>query len=343
SARRAGVAGTVDGPGAGVLGTAGSGTGVSGVSTGGVGVLARSATGTGLSASSGSGVGVAGTSAQGTGVTGRGGGSNPGVQGSGGTGPGVSGTSTQGAGVSGASDLGVGVTGKGGGANAGVAGTGGDGPGVLATSTKGAGLDARSTRGAGVTATGATGLIASGSTRAAYLDGDVVVTGTLSDSGSRTRIDHPLTPDSHYLVHAAVQSPELKNVYDGTVTLDARGRATVELPEWFESVNESFRYQLTAVGGPAPDLHVSRPLTEHTFAIAGGAAGLHVCWQVTGVRCDGWARTAPLAVEEEKPAEERGLFVHPEAVGRPPEFSLSARVTSETRVGTPAGGSAAAG
>ncbi|MFD9611343.1 hypothetical protein ACFWWS_18485 [Streptomyces sp. NPDC059083] len=42
---------------------------------------------------------------------------------------------------------------------------------------------------------------------------------------------------------------------------------------------------------PVPGLHLSRPLAEHAFAIAGGAAGLRVWWQVTRVRCDGWART----------------------------------------------------
>ncbi|MFD9611342.1 hypothetical protein ACFWWS_18480 [Streptomyces sp. NPDC059083] len=41
-------------------------------------------------------------------------------------------------------------------------------------------------------------------------------------------------------------------------------------------------------------------------------------------------------MEEGKPAEERGLFVHPEAVGRPPQSFLSGLVTSEPRIGTPA-------
>ncbi|MGW4749219.1 hypothetical protein ACWEPR_30940 [Streptomyces sp. NPDC004290] len=89
-------------------------------------------------------------------------------------------------------------------------------------------------------------------------------------------------------------------------------------------------------GGPAPGLHVSRPLAEHAFAIAGGAAGLRVWWQVARVRCDGSGQDHLLTVEEEKLAEEPGLFVHPEAVGRPPQSFLSGLVTSEPRIGTPA-------
>lgn len=37
----------------------------------------------------------------------------------------------------------------------------------------------------------------------------------------------------------------MKNIYDGVVTTDAQGRATVQLPDWFEALNTEFRYQLT--------------------------------------------------------------------------------------------------
>lgn len=240
------------------------------------------------------------------GVSGKGGGANPGVQGTGGAGPGLSGSSTGNAGV----------FGKGGGTN----------PGVEGTCTFGSGVSGTSAQGYGVEADGATGLYATGASRAAYLDGDVVITGTVFEGANRMRIDHPIQPEDRYLVHAAVVSSELKNVYDGTAVLDEDGFATVELPDWFESLNESFRYQLTAVGAPAPDLHVSRPLTDHTFTIAGGGAGLEVCWQITGVRCDDWARANPLTTDEIKPEEEKGFFVHPELIGRPADRSLPALV-----------------
>jgi len=45
-------------------------------------------------------------------------------------------------------------------------------------------------------------------------------------------------------------------------TADAHGAATVELPDWFETLNRDFRYQLTALDGAAPELHVSKPVAR---------------------------------------------------------------------------------
>jgi len=77
--------------------------------------------------------------------------------------------------------------------------------------------------------------------------GDVHISGTLSKSGGSFRIDHPQDPAGKYLSHSFVESPDMKNVYDGVVTTDARGAAAVELPDWFETLNRDFRYQLTPI------------------------------------------------------------------------------------------------
>ena len=53
-------------------------------------------------------------------------------------------------------------------------------------------------------------------------------------------------------------------------------------------------------------------MRNHRFRIAGGSPGLEVSWQVTGIRQDAWAKAYPLHVEEEKPAAERGKYLHPE-------------------------------
>src|SRR5690606_13920636 len=110
-----------------------------------------------------------------------------------------------------------------------------------------------------------------------------------------------------------VESPEMKNVYDGVVTLDGAGEASVTLSDWFEALNSDFRYQLTAVGDPAPSLHVSRRMSDGQFAIAGGTPGLEVSWQVTGIRKDPSALHDPIVVETDKPVEERGLYLDPAA------------------------------
>ena len=38
------------------------------------------------------------------------------------------------------------------------------------------------------------------------------------------------------------------NTYNGNVTTDARGIAVVRLPDYFEALNQDFRYQLTCIG-----------------------------------------------------------------------------------------------
>jgi hypothetical protein len=135
--------------------------------------------------------------------------------------------------------------------------------------------------------------------------GNLHVTGTLSKGAGTFRIDHPLDPENKYLSHSFVESPDMKNVYDGVVTLDADGTAVVRLPEWFEALNQDFRYQLTCLHAFAP-VYVAKEIAANQFTIAGGTAGVKVSWQVTGIRHDAFAIAHPIQVEEEKPLAERG-------------------------------------
>src|SRR5262249_27562125 len=132
-----------------------------------------------------------------------------------------------------------------------------------------------------------------------HIVGNLTVTGQLIQSGTISRMDHPLDPANKYLSHASVESSEMKNMYDGTVILDVRGEAWVDLPAWFETLNGSFRYQLTNIGGFAP-IYIAQEISGNRFKIAGGYPGLKVSWQVTGVRQDPYAATYPVSVEEEK-------------------------------------------
>jgi hypothetical protein len=152
---------------------------------------------------------------------------------------------------------------------------------------------------------------------AGYFGGDVRVTGTLSKGAGGFQIDHPLDPEGKYLQHSFVESPDMMNVYNGNVTLDASGRAWVDLPAWFEALNRDFRYQLTPIGAPAPDLHVAERISGNRFAIAGGPPGVEVSWQVTGIRHDPYADANRIEVEVEKPPEERETYLHPQARGVP--------------------------
>ena len=55
-----------------------------------------------------------------------------------------------------------------------------------------------------------------------------------------------------YLSHSFVESPDMKNIYDGVVTLNKQGQAIVTLPSYFNALNQTFRYQLTTIGSYAP-------------------------------------------------------------------------------------------
>jgi hypothetical protein len=79
---------------------------------------------------------------------------------------------------------------------------------------------------------------------AAYLDGRVYISGPLDKPGGSFKIDHPLDPANKYLSHSFVESPDMKNVYDGVVVLDNKGEAVIDLPDWFAALNKDFRYQL---------------------------------------------------------------------------------------------------
>jgi hypothetical protein len=115
----------------------------------------------------------------------------------------------------------------------------------------------------------------------------------------------------------------MKNVYDGVVTLNGEGEAVVNLPEWFEALNGDFRYQLTAIGAPGPNLYIAKEISGNRFRIAGGESGMRVSWQVTGIRKDAYSSSHPLRVEQAKSPEELGKYLHPDEHGMPVEKGIN--------------------
>jgi hypothetical protein len=177
---------------------------------------------------------------------------------------------------------------------------------------------------------------------AAYLDGRVYISGPLQKPGGSFKIDHPLDPANKYLCHSFVESPDMKNVYDGLVVLDDKGEAEIELPDWFGALNKDFRYQLTAIGAPGPNLYIAEEINSDTtidhssgsnnssnnnrFKIAGGTLGMKVSWQVTGIRKDPWANAHRVQVEEDKPDKERGYYIYPDLYGQSVENGINSRL-----------------
>ena len=156
---------------------------------------------------------------------------------------------------------------------------------------------------------------------AAFFDGNVDVDGTLSKAGGSFKIDHPLDPANKYLYHSFVESPDMMNIYNGNATTDASGSAVVTLPEWFETLNRDFRYQLTVMGQFAQAIVASK-VANHQFTIKTDKPNVEVSWQVTGIRQDAWANVHRIQVEVAKAPADRGLYLHPELFGAPAEKSI---------------------
>jgi hypothetical protein len=165
----------------------------------------------------------------------------------------------------------------------------------------------------------------------AGVQGDLSVSGTLSKGGGSFKIDHPLDPANRYLLHSFVESPDMLNIYSGLVTTDQHGAATVELPAWLGALNADFRYQLTTIGSPAR-AWVSAKVKDNRFSITTDEPNVEVSWQLTGIRQDAWAKANRIPVELDKPADERGLYLHPEVHGQPPAKGIDARHRVESDV-----------
>ena len=127
------------------------------------------------------------------------------------------------------------------------------------------------------------------------------------ESAGAFRIDHPLDPENKYLSHSFVESPDMKNIYDGVAVFDGAGEAIVALPDWFEALNGDFRYQLTPMGAAFVP-YIADEIAGNQFKIAGGVSGRKVSWQVTGIRRDAFANANRIQVEEMKPSAALGTY-----------------------------------
>jgi hypothetical protein len=314
----------------GVIGIANGGpqaSGVWGTSSSGVGVGAQSTTGNGVygttaaGASNNAGVVGESTGTDGNGVLGFADtGTNAwGVWGQSGPGVGVSGQSASGYGGYFTSTVGTGVRGAGG--MNGVQGnsTSSGASGVYGENTSGGyGVAGRSNSASGV------GVYGQGTGGwAGWFDGDVNVTGSCcAASEGSFKIDHPLDPQNKYLVQSAVESADMMSIYNGNVTTDSKGEAVVTLPDYVEALNKDFRYQLTPIGQFAQAI-VASEVKDNRFTIKTDKPNVKVSWQVTGIRKDPYAQAHSIQTEVEKPAEEKGKYLHPELYGQPESRSIN--------------------
>ncbi|MEZ4950032.1 MAG: hypothetical protein R2879_09065 [Saprospiraceae bacterium] len=146
---------------------------------------------------------------------------------------------------------------------------------------------------------------------AGYFQGNLHVSGTLSKSAGTFKIDHPADPENKYLIHSFVESPDMMNVYNGNISTDEKGFATVTLPDYFELLNKDFRYQLTVIGTFAQAI-IKEKIKENTFVIQTSEPNVEVSWQITGIRKDPYAEKNRIEPVVEKPQGEKGTYLNPE-------------------------------
>lgn len=153
---------------------------------------------------------------------------------------------------------------------------------------------------------------------AGYFSGNVFVDGSFTSTGPKPfTIDNPMDPENKLLRHFAVEGPEVLNNYSGNITTDASGKATVQLPEYFESINKDYRYQLTAIGTFAQAI-VSKEIANNQFEISTSVPNVKVSWQVMGVRNDAYMQKVnTMQAVEDKPAFMKGKYLTPAAYDKP--------------------------
>lgn len=173
------------------------------------------------------------------------------------------------------------------------------------------------TNGVGVNAyanvSGGIGLTAFGSSKAASLNGAVDVIGYLNKSGGGFKIDHPADPENKYLNHEFVESDRAKNIYDGELTFDKDGKATVEMPAWYNHVSANGRLMVMPQETFMP--LATKKISEGKWEVSGGTPGGKADYFLVATRSDKWAVENHPGVEIEKPADKKGFFLHPELHG----------------------------
>ncbi|MBK8506171.1 MAG: hypothetical protein IPL46_30610 [Saprospiraceae bacterium] len=157
---------------------------------------------------------------------------------------------------------------------------------------------------------------------AGLFTGTTWIAGTLIKNAGAFMIDHPIDPDNKYLMHSFVESPDMKNIYDGVIITDENGIAEVELPNWFQTLNIDYRYQLTCINQYA-ETYVSREIADNNFQITTGKPFIKISWQVTGIRNDPYARDNRLPVEKDKTGQDVGKYIYPQGFNKSETMRLA--------------------
>jgi hypothetical protein len=139
--------------------------------------------------------------------------------------------------------------------------------------------------------------------------GKVVVDGDFTAVGTKAfTIDHPLDPVNKQLKHAAIESNEVLNCYSGNIVTDAKGKAIVKLPDYYEAINKDPRYQLTVVGTFAQAI-ISQEIKNNQFEISTSIPNVKVSWEVKSIRNDAYMQSHPFQSEVAKTDEQKSSYI----------------------------------
>lgn len=156
--------------------------------------------------------------------------------------------------------------------------------------------------------------------------------GRFMSTGTKAfRIDHPLEPETKFLSHYCSEGPEPMNVYSGAITTGTDGFASVELPDYFASINRDPRIQLTVddSGEDFVMVKVVGGIQDNAFRVRTSKPGVKVYWQVSGVRNDKYMQRYGAPVEIEKSPTEVGRYQHPELYDAEPSQGLRVQPQAE--------------
>ena len=161
-----------------------------------------------------------------------------------------------------------------------------------------------------------------------YADGDLGSSGTKSFV-----IDHPLDPENKILKHYCIEAPVPINMYRGNAALDQNGEAIIYLPDYFESINTNYSYNLTCVGGYA-NIYIKEKIKNGRFVIAGGQAGLEVSWTIYADRNDKYVQQYPESSKTVIDKRKTGIYISPELYGVPSNERLFGNKKQQQKTNT---------
>ncbi len=141
-----------------------------------------------------------------------------------------------------------------------------------------------------------------------------LVCAALSKPAGSFTIDHPLKPDTHFLQHSFVESPEMMNLYRGQGKI-VSGKCSMTMPDWFIALNgedqSEFSYYLTAIGGQN-DLWVEAEMDDTGTVKFGGANDGKFSYLIAAVRNDPFAKNHRIKLEPtKKEMDKEGEYIYP--------------------------------